>query len=70
VFELERDEIDAGDMLKRALEERVAFGKHVAEAIKREYRIVEDADIVKLLHDQKFREFISEYLTRCLPWYR
>jgi len=70
VFELEREEIDAGDVLKRALEERVAFGKHVAEAIKREYEIVEDAGLVKLLHDKKFREFISEYLTRCLPWYR
>jgi tRNA nucleotidyltransferase (CCA-adding enzyme) len=70
VFELEREETDAGDVLRRALRERVAFGKHVAEAIKREYKIVEDAGLVKLLHDRKFREFISEYLTRCLPWYR
>jgi tRNA nucleotidyltransferase (CCA-adding enzyme) len=70
VFELEREETDAGDILKQALEERVAFGKHVAEAIKREHKIVEDAGLVKLLHDRKFREFISEYLTRRLPWYR
>jgi tRNA nucleotidyltransferase (CCA-adding enzyme) len=70
VFELERKETDAGDVLKRALEERVAFGKHVAEAIKKKHRIVEDAGITKLLRDQRFREFISEYLTRCLPWYR
>jgi tRNA nucleotidyltransferase (CCA-adding enzyme) len=70
VFELEREEIDAKDVLKRALEERVAFGKHIAEAIKRGYKIVEDAGLVKLLHDRKFREFISEYLTRRLPWYR
>jgi len=70
VFELEREETDAGDVLKRALGERTAFGKHVAEAIKRNYKIVEDAGLVKLLHDKKFREFISEYLTRRLPWYR
>lgn len=70
VFELEREETDAGDVLKRALEERVAFGKHVADAIKRGHKIVEDGEISKLLKDPKFREFISDYLTRCLPWYR
>jgi len=70
VFELEREETDARDVLKRALEERTAFGKHVAEAIKRGYKLMEEADMVKLLHDRKFREFISEYLTRRLPWYR
>jgi tRNA nucleotidyltransferase (CCA-adding enzyme) len=70
VFELEREVTDAGDVLKRVLEERVAFGKHVAEAIKKGYKVVEDADVVKLLRDREFQEFISEYLTRCLPWYR
>ena len=70
VFELERKETDARDVLKQALEERTAFGKHVAEAIKKGYKLMEEAGLVKLLHDKKFREFISEYLTRCLPWYR
>jgi len=70
VFELEREETDARDVLKQALEERTAFGKHVAEAIKKGYKLMEEAGLVKLLHDRKFREFVSEYLTRRLPWYR
>ncbi len=69
VFELERKEISARGVLKQALAERRGFGRHVADAIKK-HKILDGARLAKLLHDRKFREFISEYLTRCLPWYR
>lgn len=70
VFELERGEVSARGVLERALAERTAFGKHVAEAIAKGYEIIEGAKLAKLLRDRGFRKFISEYLTRCLPWYR
>jgi tRNA nucleotidyltransferase (CCA-adding enzyme) len=70
VFELERGETDAGEVLRQALEDRAAFGKHIAEAIGRGYRVFEDEGVVRLLRNRGFREFLSEYLTRCLPWYR
>lgn len=70
VFELEREYTGARKVLERALSERTAFGRHVGEAIAKGYRILEGAELVKLLRDREFREFISDYLTRCLPWYR
>ncbi|MDI6643110.1 MAG: CCA tRNA nucleotidyltransferase [Candidatus Hodarchaeaceae archaeon] len=70
VFELEREQTDARRVLEQALAERAAFGKHVAEAIGRGHEIFEGAKLAKLLRDRKFREFISEYLAPCLPWYR
>ncbi len=70
VFELERKETNARDVLKRAMVERTAFGKHVIEAIGKGYEIVEEAGLPELLRDHGFREFVSEYLTRRLPWYR
>ncbi len=70
VFELERERDSAEGLLEEILEERVAFGKHVAGAIAKGYEILEGEGLKKLFRDPDFREFISEYLTRCLPWYR
>ena len=70
VFELEREQTSARGMLERALAERAAFGRHVAESIEKGYEIFEGAKLAKLLRDRGFKEFISEYLTRCLPWHR
>ncbi len=69
VFELERGEVSARGVLEQTLAECKGFGKHVTEAIKK-HEIFEGANLAKLLRDRKFREFISEYLTRCLPWHR
>ncbi|KUO40610.1 MAG: hypothetical protein AVW05_03460 [Hadesarchaea archaeon DG-33] len=70
VFELKREQPNAGEVLEQALKERATLGKHVGEAIAKEYQIYTGKDIVQLCGDEKVRAFISEYLTRCLPWYR
>jgi tRNA nucleotidyltransferase (CCA-adding enzyme) len=70
VFEVERRYVDARQVLGVALEERAAFGKHVAESLAKIYKIYGGKQIVKLCVDKKFSKFLSEYLTRCLPWYR
>ncbi|KUO40579.1 MAG: hypothetical protein APZ16_05190 [Candidatus Hadarchaeum yellowstonense] len=70
VFELKREWTDALDLLKDILSQRASFGKHVAEAIARKYQIYEGAKLKALLRDSGFREFLSEYFTRRLPWYR
>lgn len=70
VFELERREIEARAILEQALAERASFGRHVAEALGKGYHVLEGKNISKLCADKKSCEFISEYLTRCLPWYR
>ncbi len=70
VFEMKRERTDALDLLKDALEERAAFGKHVAESVAKGCRVLEGPSLRKLLNDEGFREFLSEYLTRTLPWYR
>jgi tRNA nucleotidyltransferase (CCA-adding enzyme) len=70
VFELERRQTDARAVLEKALDERASFGRHVAEALAKGHEILEGKAISKLCADTKTCEFISEYLTRCLPWYR
>jgi len=69
-FEVERRQTDARQALERALVERTAFGRHVAEALAKGHEVYEGKGVVKLCGDRKIGEFISEYLTRCLPWYR
>lgn len=70
IFELERRQTDARAVLERALAGRASFGRHVAEALAKGHNILEGKNISKLCVDKKSCEFISEYLTRCLPWYR
>ncbi len=70
VFELKRERIDALDLLRDVMDERAAFGKHVAQSVAKGYRILEGPKLKSLLKDQGFREFLSEYLTRTLPWHR
>jgi len=70
VFEVERRHVDARQVLEVALDERAAFGKHVAESLANGYKIYGGKQVVKLCVDKKFSKFLSEYLTRCLPWYR
>jgi tRNA nucleotidyltransferase (CCA-adding enzyme) len=70
IFELEREQTDARAVLEKALTERASFGRHVAVALAKGHEILEGKTISKLCADKKSCEFISEYLTRCLPWYR
>jgi tRNA nucleotidyltransferase (CCA-adding enzyme) len=69
-FEIEREQTRAREILEQALGEYTTLGRHVGEAIARGYQIYEGKEIIKLCRDRKVCEFISEYLTRCLPWYR
>ncbi|MDI6820521.1 MAG: CCA tRNA nucleotidyltransferase [Candidatus Hodarchaeaceae archaeon] len=70
VFEIEREQTDARQVIEQALTKRAAFGRHVAEALAVKYEIYEGGQIAEFCRDKKIRKFISEYLTRCLPWYR
>ncbi len=70
VFELEREWSNAEEVLEQALKERATLGRHVGEAIAKGYQIYKGKNIIQLCEDEKVRAFISEYLTRCLPWYR
>ena len=69
-FEIERKQTDARLALERALAERTAFGKHVAQALAKGHKIYEGKQVTKLCNDKKICGFISEYLVHCLPWYR
>jgi tRNA nucleotidyltransferase (CCA-adding enzyme) len=69
-FEVERRQTDSRQALEQALAKRAAFGRHVAEALAKGYQVYEGKEVAKLCGDRETREFISQYLTRCLPWYR
>jgi len=70
VFEVKRKHVSARHALEVALAERAAFGKHVTEALAKGHKIYEGKQIIKLCGDKEFAEFLSEYLTRRLPWHR
>jgi len=70
VFELEREETDARQALRRIMESRSGFGKHVTEAVDKGYKILDGPRLVELFRHRGFREFMFEYLTSQLPWYR
>jgi tRNA nucleotidyltransferase (CCA-adding enzyme) len=70
LFEVERGYTEAKPILKWALTQRVAFGKHVARSISKGYMIHEGEEIIKLCKNKEFTKFLSEYLTLRLPWYR
>ena len=69
-FELEREQVDARQVLEQALAERVAFGRHVAEALAKGHEIYEGKQVTRLCRHRKIGTFVSEYFTLCLPWYR
>jgi tRNA nucleotidyltransferase (CCA-adding enzyme) len=70
VFELERTETDALKTIQHAVSEKAGFGKDVAEAVGEYHKILVGGEMARFFKNRGFRKFISEYLTRCLPWYR
>ncbi len=70
VFEITRSEVEASKNLRLAISEKEGFGKNIAEAVDRKYRLLEDREISSFFKNRSFHEFVSDYLTRCLPWYR
>jgi len=70
-FEVEREHTRGREILGKALKERTAFGKHVAKSFAKGYKIYEGQQVLVLARGNKeIRRFLSEYLTRCLPWHR
>ncbi|MGC8817391.1 MAG: CCA tRNA nucleotidyltransferase [Candidatus Hadarchaeum sp.] len=70
VFEVKREWTDALALIKDTMAQRISFGKHVSESIAQGYRIIEGESLKRLLRERGFNEFLAEYLTRKLPWYR
>lgn len=70
VFEVEREKRRVGDVLRQLLDRREGFGKHVKEAVSEGYRVYEGKGVLRLCRYEGVATFLSEYLTRCLPWYR
>ncbi|MEW6221837.1 MAG: CCA tRNA nucleotidyltransferase [Candidatus Hadarchaeota archaeon] len=69
-FELERKETDARQSLSRFLAEGIGFGKDVFNAVRRNHQLLEGVEVARLFRNRGFKEFISDYLPRSLPWYR
>jgi tRNA nucleotidyltransferase (CCA-adding enzyme) len=70
-FEVEREHARGREILEKALEERTAFGKHVAKSLAKGYKIYDGQRVLALARRNKgIRRFLSGYLTRCLPWHR
>lgn len=69
-FEVERKLRTAKQVVKLTLLEGHGLGKHVAESISQGHTIYQGRQILKLCRDEGFARFLTEYLTRCLPWYR
>ncbi|MEM2874675.1 MAG: CCA tRNA nucleotidyltransferase [Candidatus Hadarchaeales archaeon] len=70
VFEMKREEGDAIRAIRSAVADSRSLGRNIARSIQEGYEILDERSSGRLLREKGFREFISEYLTRCLPWYR
>jgi tRNA nucleotidyltransferase (CCA-adding enzyme) len=70
VFEVERRERKAVKVLEERVREGKGLGKHVEEALSKGFRIYRGREVLKLCREEGFSLFLSEYLTKCLPWYR
>jgi tRNA nucleotidyltransferase (CCA-adding enzyme) len=70
VFELRRERTSAEECVRSAVQDSRSLGKNIAEAIRKGGRLLNERSMGGLLRDRGFRMFVSEYLQRCLPWYR
>ncbi|MEM2866421.1 MAG: CCA tRNA nucleotidyltransferase [Candidatus Hadarchaeales archaeon] len=70
VFEVERRVREAGEVLEGAVGRGEGLGKHVGEALSRGFKIHRGREVLGLCREEGFSSFLSEYLTRRLPWYR
>ncbi|MEM2204894.1 MAG: CCA tRNA nucleotidyltransferase [Candidatus Hadarchaeales archaeon] len=68
VFEVERKKREAKKVLEETVKRGEGLGKHVGEALSKSFRIYRGRETLGLGED--FLSFLSEYLTKCLPWYR
>lgn len=71
VFELERKNPRAEEVLRGAIDSPEGFGKHVEKSLQKGgYEITKGQKIVEKAEDMNAQKFLARYLTRCLPWYR
>ncbi|MBS3815364.1 MAG: CCA tRNA nucleotidyltransferase [Hadesarchaea archaeon] len=69
-FELKRSKPRAELVIRDSLERCEGFGKDIAEEIKEDYEILEGESILEVVDADDLQEFLANYLTNCLPWYR
>lgn len=70
LYELRARRASPEEVVRRVAGEPHLLGKHVGESISRGYRLATEKELREVLRLEGVREFLSEYLTRCLPWYR
>lgn len=71
VFELERSQTRAIEVIREAMKSCGGFGKHVEKSVSEEgYDILEDKEVLGKAEEMNAVEFLGKYITFCLPWYR
>lgn len=71
VFELKREETQAKGILREAMNSQEGFGSHIQKTVKSKgYEIFENGEIIEKAEELNAFNFLGDYLTRCLSWYR
>ncbi len=70
VYELQSRAPSPQKVIRETLRQKHLLGKHVGEALQEGYRMVKSPGLPSLLDDPRLSPFLSEYFTKCFPWYR
>jgi tRNA nucleotidyltransferase (CCA-adding enzyme) len=70
VYELQSRVPSPQKVIRETLRQKHLLGKHVGEVLQEGYRVVRTPRLPGLLDDPRLSSFLSEYFTKCLPWYR
>jgi tRNA nucleotidyltransferase (CCA-adding enzyme) len=70
VYELKSHRPSPEKVIRETLKEKHLLGKNIGEVLQRGYRLLRTASIPNLLDHPHLSLFISDYFTKCLPWYR
>lgn len=70
VFELKSRRPAPEQVIRKVLQEKNLLGKQVGEAIQRGYQLLKGPEVIGTLSNEHLSLFLSDYYTKCLPWYR
>lgn len=71
VFELRRDERQVIEIIKNVVESRKGFGSYIKKSISNNgYNVFEGTDVIEKANELDALDFLGEYLSKSLPWYR